>query len=210
MPMKKIKQILKCNKGFTLVEFITVFAFIVIMTGMSFVTLSIMHSARAKEAASTFESALANAVSSAKNIGVDYNMDGTIDDTEKNYALGIKIYYPDAGSKLYLQKCIFIAQPNGSYALWNLSYNDDYIKSINHNDGKGECLSQYVEIERTSVSGTKYTLSGYESYNICFNKKGECVSGYGEYEFLKKNGSTISRVQINKNGSYTASGKKEE
>lgn len=203
--MKKIiKKMVNNNSGFTLIELIIVIATIVIMTGASFVTLTVMHTAKAKEAASTFEDALSELASTAKNKGIDYNLDGTIDDSEKKYAPGIKLYYDNNGdkNKIYLQKCVFIAQPDGSYALWNLGADDPYIQSVNAHNGKGECLSSYIQIKMESISGTEYTLGGYNVFAICYNKKGECVSGYGTYKFSKKGGTSISRVQINKNGSY--------
>lgn len=207
MPMK-IKKYLQNNEGFTLVELIICIAIIVIMTGASYITLSVLHTAKAKEAASTFESALADVVSKDKNVGVDYNLDGTIDSSEEKYQMGVRIY--KKGSKVYLQKCVFIAQSNGSYAHWNLGADDSYIKSINdNNDGKGTCLSRYVTVEYISVSGTKYSLGTYSDYTICFNKRGECVTGYGTYNFKDTKGATISSIQINKNGSYIVSGSKE-
>jgi hypothetical protein len=38
---------------------------------------------------------------------------------------------------------------------------------------------------------------------ICFDKRGNCYSGYGEYNFKKKNGNTVAHVNIGMNGSIS-------
>ena len=55
--MKK-RRILKRNEGYTLVEMIIVIAIIAILSAAAMVTISIIHNAKAKEAASTLDDAL--------------------------------------------------------------------------------------------------------------------------------------------------------
>ena len=74
---ERIKKSLKDNKGFSLTELIIVIAIILLMTAASFVTLSIVHGARAKDAASSFENSLAEVVNLSKNNGVDKDGNGT-------------------------------------------------------------------------------------------------------------------------------------
>ena len=201
----KIKERLKDNSGFSLTELIVVIAIIVIMTGASFLIISVVHGARAKDAASTFESALADTINSSKNMnaGIDLNLDGSIDSSEKKYVPGLQIH--KVGNKYYLQKCVFIYYSDtGSYALYNLHEDNEYIKSVNENNGKGISLSSYVKVEYYGVSGNKMPdLSEYTSYTICYNQRGECVAGAGTYKFLKSStGDSIVTVTVNKNGGY--------
>ena len=99
---ERIKKGLKDNGGFSLTELIIVIAIILVMTAASFVTLTIMHSARAKEAASSFENAIAEVINLSKNNGVDKDANGSIDSAEEKYTIGLRIYKD--GRKYYLQK----------------------------------------------------------------------------------------------------------
>ena len=198
MLMKKMKQVLKDNSGFSLTELIIVIAIIAIMTTASFVTISIMHSARAKEAGSTFENALAEVIGMAKSKSVDYDMDGTINSEEQNFTIGLRMYKD--GGKFYLKKCVFKKNANGTYSVFDYNSNNAFIKSINEKDGKGACLTAYVNVKYYDEAGT---LSTDTQYELVFNKKGECVQGVGRYEFVKSSsGNKIVTVTVNKNGSY--------
>lgn len=198
---ERIKKSLKDNKGFSLTELIIVIAIILLMTAASFVTLSIVHGARAKDAASSFENSLAEVISLSKNNGVDKNDNGVIDGEEDKYTIGLKIY--KIGQKYYLQKCICKKSATGVYTDAGFTSSDAYIKSINESSGKGICLSAYVDIKFYDLDGNDASA---DSYIIAFNKKGECVLGYGKYEFKKSNtGNTIVTVSVNKNGGYISS-----
>ncbi|MBQ8924462.1 MAG: prepilin-type N-terminal cleavage/methylation domain-containing protein [Lachnospiraceae bacterium] len=196
--MKKIKGLFN-DYGYSLVEMIIVIAIIVIMTGASFITLSVMHSAKAKEAASSFETELAMVISNSKNKSIDYSMDGVVQDSEKNYLMGLRVYLA-SDNKIYLQRCVI---SNGN--IYDSDENSAFIKSINVGKGKGTCLSAYVDVIYTDNDGNETKITGAgdsDSVFLAFNKKGECVNGYGTYKFLKKNGSTVATVRVNKNGSY--------
>ena len=51
------RRFMKENKGYSLIELIIVLAIIVVMTGVSMVTITIIHNARAREASTKFENA---------------------------------------------------------------------------------------------------------------------------------------------------------
>ncbi len=195
---ERIKKSLKDNGGFSLTELIIVIAIILIMTLASFVSLTIMHSAKAKEAASSFENSLAETISLSKNNGVDKNQNNVIDADEEKYSIGLKVY--KIGQKYYLQKCICEKSATGEYSDSGLGATDPYIKSLNESSGKGVCLSSYVDIKYYDLDGNDASA---DTYVIAFNRKGECVLGYGKYEFRKKSsGDKIVTVSVNKNGSY--------
>lgn len=196
----RIKKSLKDNRGFSLTELIIVIAIILIMTVASFITLNIVHGARAKDAASSFENSLAEVVNLSKNNGVDKDGNGTIDSTEANYTIGLRLYKD--GGKYYLQKIICQREATGEYVGLAFPTSDSYIKALNENSGKGICLSAYVDVEYYGLDGA-HLVSTTDTYIIVFNKKGECVLGYGKYEFRKSStGEKIVTVSVNKNGSY--------
>ena len=64
-PMKK-RRIMKENEGYSLIEMIIVIAIIAVMSAAAMVTISIIHNAKAKEAASTLEDALFEVQNNAK------------------------------------------------------------------------------------------------------------------------------------------------
>ncbi|MBQ8085467.1 MAG: prepilin-type N-terminal cleavage/methylation domain-containing protein [Lachnospiraceae bacterium] len=192
--MKMTKAYIKNNGGYSLVELIIVIAIIVIMTGVSFVALSVMHSAKAKEAASSFETELAMVSSSAKNKSIDYDMDGNLD---KGYSMGLRVYLA-SDNKIYVQRCVV----DSTGTMLNVASTDVYIKSVNVGKGMGTCLSAYVDVIYVDASGTETKIDSSHEMYLAFNKKGECTNGYGTYKFLKKNGSKVATVRINKNGSY--------
>ena len=192
--MKKIKRLIKDNKGFTLVEMIIVIGIIVVMTGVSFITLSVMHAAKAKEAGSTFETELAYVVSNAKNKAVDYDLDGNVD---RGYSMGLRIYIDSDDNKAYIQRCLIKDGVLEEYAATN-----PYIKSVNVGKGKGTCLSAYVKVQYVDKDGNETDVTTSEDVYIAFNKKGECIHGVGSYKFKRNDGSTITTVRVNSNGSY--------
>ena len=53
------------NKGYSLIELVIVIAIIALLTGLSFVTVSLLGSARAKEAAVDFDSQISDLASNA-------------------------------------------------------------------------------------------------------------------------------------------------
>ena len=68
------RRFMKENKGYSLIELIIVLAIIVVMTGVSMVTITIIHNARAREASTKFENALSELQQNAKGkmCGIGY------------------------------------------------------------------------------------------------------------------------------------------
>ena len=189
--MKKLN-----NKGYSLVEMIIVIAIVAVLTGAAMVTLSVMHSAKAKEAAITFESELSELVSDSKNKVCDPNGDGVIDDSEKEYSVGLRLY--KSGGKCYVQQVLV---KDGIYV-----QNTTYEQANNNNNGKGISLSSYVYVKYTAtatVNSFDIGTEDDETVLIHYKKNGSCDSGHGTYEFIRTSGgSTVATVTINKNGSH--------
>ena len=201
--MNKIKDYFKNNDGYTLVEMIIVIAMILNMTTASFISLRVMHAAKAKEAASSFETELADVISNNKNKSVDINLDDKITSVDKDYVMGLK-FYSVGNDKVYIQRCIFKKDDTGVYSI--VSAPDDteqaYLDSINVGKGKGTCLSAYVDVVYKDKNGNETKITGDTETYLRFNKRGECVEGVGTYEFLRKNGDKVATIVVRQNGSF--------
>lgn len=190
------------NKGYSLIELVIVIAIIALLTGLSFVTVSLLGSARAKEAAVDFDSQISDLASNAKSRLVVLN-----GEQYPSYCFCIKLY--KEGKKYYIKKGYF----NESAVMYTeqiLSPGDDvsvvskyiFVEGENANDDKGIGISGKVKIkyEAPSQAETEITEDGIY---IIFNRSGRCISGNGVYHFYKKsNNANIANVTINKNGSH--------
>lgn len=194
------RRFMKDNKGYSLVEMIIVLAIVLILTGAAMATITIMHSAKAKEAAITLDSELSSIQQYSK--GRMCVVGGT-QQPDYKYAL---VVYKD-GSKYYVKKGYYIG--NGSPKDDKDSY--VYNASENANSGKGECFSSYVTVKfkyKNTISDTIEereigTLETDPVY-IIYDRQGMCVYGDGEYMFYR-NGKEVylNSVTLNKNGSHT-------
>lgn len=183
------------NGGFTLVELIICMAIIVIMSGIAMVTVTLINSARAKEAAVTLESSLSDMISKSKSqvcvvAGVE----------QPRYQRCLKVYLD--GTSYYVQSGYY--NPDGT---------DDATKYIfpadeNVNQGKGISMSSRVSVRYTGEDGVEKKISGTDDAGnvkqvyIIYNNAGRCISGYGTFSFYKRNGNKIAAVTIQKNGSH--------
>lgn len=193
--MMKKRRFIKDNQGYSLVELVIVIAIIALLTVAAFATITIMHSAKAKEAATTFESELSELSNKAR--GQVCIVDGTI---ENDYRFCISLY--KVSDRYYIRKGYYI----GGGADYNSASSYIFKDSDNAGGGKGVSLSPYVYVKYTDAAGVEHSIgSGDGALNsvyIVFNKNGTCVSGYGEFNFFKDNGNKISTVRLNKNGSH--------
>ncbi len=187
-----MKKKIDNNSGYTLVELIIVLAIIVILTTAAFVTMSVMHTGKVKEAASTFDAEITDLIARTRNQEVyqDTNNNGVKDFGEElpghKYELGI--YYEDG--KYFINNCFLTPAPGGG--------------SGTHSEAatKRKSMSAYVKIQYSDFDGTYVDFDVPDGHIIRFDKSGACVEGSGIYKFLKKDGSVIATVTINKNGSH--------
>ncbi len=186
--------------GYTLVEMIIVIAIVAVLTGAATLTVGTINSARAKEAAITFESEVAAIHGKAKGKACDADCNGIIDATEeKHYNYGLRIYESD--SRLYVQQVII---NDGAYQKV-----DTFEKANNAHDGKGTRLAAnvYCEFIPNDPSLSSYKIgdgSGSAASVIIFTRSGRCDGGAGTYKFYRSSGDQIAEVTINPNGSYTS------
>lgn len=197
------KRIRKNNKGFSMVEMIIVIAIIAVLSAAGFVTVTLIHSAKAKEAAVTFESELSAAIGRAKSQMV----------VIKDESTGVVNEYPR-----YLQCLEVYKATNGKYYIKKGYKNPDatgeaayiFVDSENGHDGNGKSLSGnvYVCFKAKGTSNVlKIDNSGadtIEKVRIVFDKAGRCIEGAGTFEFHKNSGSNVAEVALKSNGSYQA------
>lgn len=189
--MEKKRRFIEDNKGYSLVEMIIVIAIIVILSAAAYATLTVMHSAKAKEAATTFESEISELITKSKGqmcVVKDEDGDGK-DELKPDYRYCINVY--TNGDKFYIRK-----------GYWD-SVIDAYIfpAELNNNNGKGISLSAYVIVKYKALGGAESTID-VDGVNIVYDRSGMCIEGAGEFSFYKKSGGYISSVTLNKNGSH--------
>lgn len=188
------------NKGYSLVEMIIVIAIIAVMTGIATVTVTLINSARAKEASVKFTSELSDVSSKAKNQMV------VIKDEDDNmikypsYSYCLKLY--KEGSKVYIKKGYY--NPAGTSDATKYIF----VNEENSNGGRGVSLSSRIDVKYTDSTGVEKTISTSAGTNtitevyIVFDRNGRCILGDGDYSFYKKNSSLVGTVRLKKNGSY--------
>lgn len=201
------KATLHDNKGYSLVEMIITIAIIAIMTGISFVTVTMINSAKAKDASVTFESELSDMITKTKNQVCIVN-----GKSKPSFSTCMMIYKAD-DDRYYVKRGYYNPAGSGLSEADASAVNMDaqyiFINEENVNDGKGKGLSSRVRItyRDNTVSGStdqtiEYTDKADDKQYIVYDRNGKCIEGYGVYKFYKKNGNVIADVTIQKNGSH--------
>jgi len=192
------KSFLKNSKGYTLVEMIIVIAIIGVISAASVISLTLISSARAKDAAMLFGSEVETLRSKAMNMtssSGDYALLLMMVDDEYriyygNVDGGIASYVDDSSNYKSLSKRVEIKVKQYTYGSGsNAVTAGGYIVSGD------TAITEFDETDE----GTQPTDSN--TVIITYNKKGICTSGYGEYDFYKKNGNLVARVIVYQNGS---------
>lgn len=196
------RRFMKKNEGYSLVEMIIVIAIIAVMSGAAMVTIAIIHNAKAKEAASTFEDVLAETQSNAK--GKMCVIDGT---QYPDYRFAVAVF--KKGSKYYVQEGYY--KGNGAAFDNKNSYDFEHTKDLRN--GKAISFSAYVSVKYKASGETDERQiglldsegSGGAPVYIVYDRQGMCVYGSGELSFYRNSKDTLlSTVVLNKNGSHTS------
>jgi len=182
MTKRKAEQ----NKGYSLVEMIIVIAIIVLVSSLSLVSVTLIHSARAKDAAIKFDNEVATLIAKAKSQTPPATnpADPT---TMGEYAL--KVY--KSGERYFVAQGILRA--SGTFEA-----DPDNVVS----------LSSYVTIRYTGTNSEGEDFNndeiedGDRAVIIRYNKRGICLDGVGTYSFYKKNGNLVANDFLRKNGSH--------
>ena len=206
MKEHSLKQ--KRDKGYTLIEMIIVIAIIAVVAGMALISVTLIHSARAKEAATTVDSQVATLITQSKNMQSD----------RAGWVYAARIYADDNGA-YYFQRGYYKPTDGKTEAEY------DFTNTDKENDGKGTALSSYVVVrfygQETTVKGGFKEVSGTQSKKpssedgdevkdmnsgqglfIRFDKDGTCAEGVGDIRFYKRNGNIVAHEYIRRNGSH--------
>lgn len=191
------RRFMKNDEGYSLIELIIVLAIVAVMTAASLITVTVIHNARAREAAVTFESELSQLQQDAKGkmcvvSGVNQN----------DYRFALALYKSD--SKYYIKKGYYIG--NGADKTKAASY--VFVDSENENHGYGKCFSAYVSVKYIDDSGSERDITAMSDkpVYIIYDRQGTCIYGSGTFNFYRNNNDDglLNTVVVNKNGSHTS------
>jgi prepilin-type N-terminal cleavage/methylation domain-containing protein len=198
--MKK-RRMKKKNQGYSLVEMIIVIAIIAVLSAGAMVTVSLIGSARAKEAGVTLDSEISNLIAQSRSQVPKFatTTGGTVE-SHSDYNFAIAVYQASDGN-------YYIA--HGYYETKSKAFNTfDY---SNSNGGKGTSLSTRVRVKyepgnKNDGTVTDATINGdsdVEATVISFDKAGRCVSGVGTYSIVKTNTNVVlDELTVKANGSH--------
>ena len=187
-----MKKTLSNRRGYSLVELIIVLAIVAVLAVMSLVSLTILKTARAKDACVKTGSEINELKTKSMNMTPsDTNYDG--------YAL--MIYKDSSNGKYHLAQVLHKKPVGGATDAYDPVPGEDVtisssvvVKFTGYNYG---VATKYED----KSPGTK-TGSGEDGpLYICFDKRGNCYSGYGTISFYKRNGTLTSKINIGSNGS---------
>lgn len=207
-----MKNTISKNKGYSLIEMIIVLAIIALTAAMSLVSVTLLNTARAKDAALNFDAEVAELISKNKNMIPDMpNTDPSSSEPKSTTAkYGLMLYTDDDGTIKFSQiDCDRYFAGSGFY-----KFKDDGTGKPDFSDTVS--VSKRVDVKyqgtyKSFVNGSVETRSsdttpgsytGIGAVCIMFDTKGNCLSGYGTYKFLKANGNVVSTVTIRQNGSH--------
>ena len=187
-----VKKLLKDNSGYSLVELIIVIAIVIVLAAAALISITMVHSARAKDAAIKVGSEVNQLKTKCMNMKPD---DGTHD----YYALAL---YNDSDDVSHI--CLVMHDPSTN------TFDYDTEEDVNLSSSvKVDFSGSYRAVDdfSTALSGTN-KVPGHQGDTgadspvfICFDKRGNCYSGSGEYNFYKRNGNVVAHVDIRQNGS---------
>ena len=197
------RRFMKKNEGYSLVEMIIVIAIIAVMSGAAMVTIAIIHNAKAKEAASTFEDVLAETQSNAKGKMC------VIDDGIGMNRADALLCFSRHATKYYVQEGYY--KGNGASLTDKNSY--DFVNTKDLRSGKPVSFSAYVAVKYKANGATDESdiglldseSAGNQPVYIIYDRQGMCINGSGEFNFYRNSKNTLlSTVVLNKNGSHTS------
>ncbi len=190
-----INKLLKKDNGFSLVEMIIVIAIILVLSTGALLSYTVIHSARAKDAAVK----LGSETNALKTMCMNMSPGDT---THDYYALAM---YNESSGTTHICKVLHVAGSANEYEY----IDDEDVNLTSSVDVKfeGSSLAFHDSDSALATATSGQDTPGDKDANtkspiyICFDKRGNCYSGYGTYYFYKNNGSQVARVKISQNGS---------
>lgn len=186
-----INKLLKNNNGFSLVELIIVIAIILVLSTGALLSNTVIHSARAKDAAVK----LGSETNAVKTMCMNMIPSDPLYDS---YALAI---YNDLDDVTHICKVMRVKDSNNGYGY--IEEEDVNLSSsvIVKFDGSTLHYGDFKDDLAETTGGLLNPGIKTNPIYICFDKRGNCYSGYGDFYFYKKSGTQVARVHISQNGS---------
>lgn len=190
------------NKGYSFVELIIVIVLIIVLSVMSLVSLTLITTARAKDASTEFGSELQVIKKKCMDMtpdkdSWDSSLSLTTEDKEKS-RYGLVVYFEDGNFKMSEVNCY----PKNDFYQYDLTTVNETVLFSKRIDvkykGTYTSFNNQSELHATEVAPGE--LDDEECICILFDRHGNCLSGYGEYDFNRKNGTTVAKVYVSKNG----------
>ena len=186
------ERLCKNNKGYSLVELIIVIAIILLMATGALLSYTVVHSARAKEGAVKLGSEINELKTRCMNMtpedsDYDYYALAVYNDSKSVTHIGLVMHKKSSGAYDYVPD-----EEDSLSSSVRVKFIGSYLQG-----GTGSSLTTSAsEVTPGSKGGTGDDSPIY----ICFDKRGNCYSGYGDFKFYKKNGNQVSRVNLKQNG----------
>ena len=181
---------MKKNNGYTLVEMIIVISIIVLLAAMAVISMRVLGSASAKDKAVDFDTDIAALSTKARNMDANFTLAGS---TDKYDQFCLVVFKTASGDSIF--------SAPGYYR----SESDNYYVDC----GERKKFSSRIGFQYSGdvQTGAGLDFSDGESYQtlavIRFNRRGECVNGYGTYSFTTaRNNTPVATTKIRKNGSH--------
>jgi prepilin-type N-terminal cleavage/methylation domain-containing protein len=194
--MKKSRA--KKDKGYSLVEMIIVLAIIAIVSGLSILSITMIHSAKVKNASITFNSEVSTLITKSKNMKPVYTGAGS-EQVFDGFAMKV---YKKADTNYYCCIGYYKIKDDGTHDYFIFEENEVSLSKYSEIKFTGRYYKSngtYTNVDKMVIGSTDDTDTVY----ILFDKRGNCQEGYGEYAFCKKRGGNqVARVVIRQNGSH--------
>lgn len=226
-----MSRVMKNSKGYSFVELIIVIAIIIVLSVMALVSMTIISSAKAKDAAIKVGEEISVLKQRCMNMTPDdIDTSGKPKGNYDKFAIAIYLTSDDKIASCLVKHVdpnttdTSLAGVKGMYV--PIEYDGSSFTSTDFIDSDNNItFSSRIDVKFTGsyqinkVSGyqdsscTEYrpgiqrdyfTSSGigYPVY-VTFDKRGNCTSGVGNYYFYKKNGNHVARIEVQGNGSIT-------
>ena len=180
------------NKGYTLVEMLIVISIMVILASLSMFSIGVIRDAKRSAAVNTFDNEISTCLIKTKAVAQV--------DSSQNSNVCMYIYRRDNGVKA--NYCIKVGYDSGSDSVADIIdssvvLGNSYATAVNDDANWDAVLPKDVAdiIYTSSSGGSSVSITNF--HKIKFRKSdGKVTDGYGEYEFVKADGSVYSTIYL--------------
>ncbi|MBP3234127.1 MAG: prepilin-type N-terminal cleavage/methylation domain-containing protein [Eubacterium sp.] len=206
------------HKGYSLVEMVIVLAVVLVLSAMALVSITILNSAKAKDAAIVVGEEInliknkcmnmlpdENGVYDCWALAIYQNNDNQfcVQQVKHNVTTG-EFESVDGEEPIVLSKRVAFDFSG------NFMFNDSTNKTYKELYAGDPLYSTLVKVGLTNFEPKVSSIPVVDDSDVLFvsfDKRGKCISGVGDYFFYKKSGANkgnqVARVSVKRNGSIT-------